>query len=158
MTRSNKNNGAITGRIVGYARVSTDGQSLDGQLATLKQHGASAIYREKVSGARSDRPQLRKALNAAMRQELIVRNVAALAELEQGKRRIMQTYTAEESARIREAARGNKYEAAIVLFNTTGCRLGEILGLRWEALDHEQGTMQIVTTLKEDGSGCCATA
>jgi DNA invertase Pin-like site-specific DNA recombinase len=65
MTRSNKNNnGAIAGRIVGYARVSTDGQSLDGQLATLKQHGASAIFREKVSGARSDRPQLRKALNA----------------------------------------------------------------------------------------------
>jgi len=58
MTRSNKNNGAITGRIVGYARVSTGGQSLDGQLATLKQHGASVIYREKVSGARSDRSQL----------------------------------------------------------------------------------------------------
>ena len=65
MTRSNKSNGHMaTGRVVGYARVSTDGQSLDGQLATLKQHGASVIFREKVSGARSDRPQLRKALNA----------------------------------------------------------------------------------------------
>jgi DNA invertase Pin-like site-specific DNA recombinase len=62
MTRSNKNNGATTGRIVGYARVSTDGQSLDIQLATLKQHGASVIFREKVSGARSDRPQLQRLL------------------------------------------------------------------------------------------------
>jgi integrase len=92
---------------------------------------------------------LRKALNDALRQELVMRNVAALAELEQGKRRVMSTYTAEESARIREAARGHKYEAAIVLFTTTACRLGEILGLRWEALDLERGTMQIVTTLKE---------
>jgi DNA invertase Pin-like site-specific DNA recombinase len=67
--RSKNGNGGhvaptTTGRVVGYARVSTDGQSLDGQLATLKQHGASVIFREKVSGARSDRPQLRKALNA----------------------------------------------------------------------------------------------
>jgi hypothetical protein len=38
-----------------YARVSTGGQSLDGQLAKLKQHGASVIHREKVSGARSAR-------------------------------------------------------------------------------------------------------
>jgi integrase len=32
---------------------------------------------------------------------------------------------------------------------TTGCRLGEILGLRWEAVDLDRGTMQIVTVAKE---------
>ena len=65
--RSNKSNGghmapAITGHIVGYARVSTDGQSLDTQLATLKAAGAATVYREKISGARSDRPQLQRLL------------------------------------------------------------------------------------------------
>lgn len=66
-TRSNRNGGPVApaaGRVVGYARVSTGGQSLDGQLATLKQHGASVIYREKVSGARSDRSQLTRCIAA----------------------------------------------------------------------------------------------
>jgi hypothetical protein len=62
----------------------------------------------------------------------------------------MQTYTPEESARIREAARGTRYEAAIVLFNTTACRLDEILGSCWPALDLNKGALEIATTLKED--------
>ena len=93
---------------------------------------------------------LRKALNDALRQELIVRNVAALARLDKGRGHEMQTYTPEESVRIREAARGNRYEAAIVLFNSTAARLGEILGACWPALDLNRGTLEIVTTLKED--------
>ena len=49
---------------VGYWRVSTDGQSLDDQIAALKAAGATKLFAEKPSGARSDRPQLRKAINA----------------------------------------------------------------------------------------------
>ena len=50
--------------IVGYCRVSTDGQTLDAQIAELKAAGATKLFAEKQSGARSDRPQLRKALAA----------------------------------------------------------------------------------------------
>jgi DNA invertase Pin-like site-specific DNA recombinase len=46
--------------IYGYARVSSDGQCLDAQLDELKRAGCERVFREKVSGARSDRRQLAK--------------------------------------------------------------------------------------------------
>jgi DNA invertase Pin-like site-specific DNA recombinase len=48
--------------IYGYARVSTDGQSVDAQAKQLRQAGAGRVFRETASGARADRPQLRRAL------------------------------------------------------------------------------------------------
>jgi DNA invertase Pin-like site-specific DNA recombinase len=50
--------------MLGYARVSTDGQSLDGQIEELRAAGCTRVYAEKVSGARTDRKELQKALKA----------------------------------------------------------------------------------------------
>jgi len=41
--------------IIGYARVSTDGQTLDAQQASLKAAGAEKVFAEKVSGANMSR-------------------------------------------------------------------------------------------------------
>jgi DNA invertase Pin-like site-specific DNA recombinase len=49
---------------IGYARVSTDGQTLDAQVAQLRAAGAAKVFKEKVSGAKSDRTQLKKAIAA----------------------------------------------------------------------------------------------
>ena len=47
----------------GYARVSTDGQSVAAQVAALTAAGAAKVFRETASGAKTDRAQLRKALD-----------------------------------------------------------------------------------------------
>jgi DNA invertase Pin-like site-specific DNA recombinase len=48
--------------IVGYARVSTDGQTLDAQHSALIAAGAERVFSEKQSGAKTDRAQLARAL------------------------------------------------------------------------------------------------
>jgi DNA invertase Pin-like site-specific DNA recombinase len=50
--------------IYGYARVSTDGQSVAAQVAALRAAGAGRVFREVASGAQTDRVQLRKAIAA----------------------------------------------------------------------------------------------
>src|SRR3974377_1148950 len=51
-------------RLIGYARVSTYGQTLDSQLEQLRAAGCSSqsIYCEKVTGARADRRELNRML------------------------------------------------------------------------------------------------
>jgi DNA invertase Pin-like site-specific DNA recombinase len=44
--------------VYGYARVSTDGQSLTTQVAELKAAKCEKIFQEKINGARSDRKHL----------------------------------------------------------------------------------------------------
>ena len=46
--------------IVGYARVSTTGQTLDAQVEQLAAAGCDRVYRETASGARADRPELQR--------------------------------------------------------------------------------------------------
>ena len=58
--------------MIGYARVSTNGQSLDGQVTALTAAGARTLYKEKISGARADRPQLAKLMSALRKDDVVV--------------------------------------------------------------------------------------
>ena len=58
--------------VYGYARVSTDGQSLSAQLAELKAAKCEKIFQEKISGARSDRKQLAKLMAALAKGDILV--------------------------------------------------------------------------------------
>lgn len=50
--------------MIGYARVSTSGQTLAAQIEQLRAAGCTTIFQETASGARTDRPQLKKAIAA----------------------------------------------------------------------------------------------
>lgn len=58
--------------IIGYARVSTKEQNLTLQIDALKKEGCQQIFHEKVSGVKSDRPELRKMVNHLRPGDLLI--------------------------------------------------------------------------------------
>jgi DNA invertase Pin-like site-specific DNA recombinase len=66
--------------LYGYARVSMEGQSVDAQVRQLRAAGASKVFREMASGAKTDRPQFRRLLSEiATRDVVLVTRVDRLA-------------------------------------------------------------------------------
>ena len=59
-------------RRLGYARVSTYGQTLDAQLEQLRDDGCRKIYREKASGAQADRRELQRLLKTIRIGDLVI--------------------------------------------------------------------------------------
>lgn len=76
----------------GYARVSTDGQSVAGQVATLKAAGAEKIFKEVASGAKTDRAQLHRLLNALDEGDVLL--VTRLDRLARSTRDLLNTLAA----------------------------------------------------------------
>ena len=58
--------------IFGYARVSTTEQSLDSQFDALRQAGARRIFKEKISGAAKERPQLHRLIEQLRDDDIVV--------------------------------------------------------------------------------------
>lgn len=57
---------------IGYARVSTKDQNLSLQMDALEKEGCKQIFQEKVSGAKSDRPELRKMIDQLREGDVII--------------------------------------------------------------------------------------
>lgn len=60
------------GQLIGYARVSTQGQNLEQQRVILAQYGCLRIFEEKVSGARIDRLQLERLFDHLRAEDIVV--------------------------------------------------------------------------------------
>jgi len=75
--------------IIGYARVSTDGQTLDAQQAMLRSAGADKIFSETVSGAVTDRKELRRAIACLNSGDLLI--VTKLDRLARSTRDLLNT-------------------------------------------------------------------
>ena len=78
--------------IYGYARVSTDGQSVAAQVTALKAAGAGKVFREVASGAQSDRTQLRRLLASLVPADVVT--VTRLDRLARSTRDLLNTLAA----------------------------------------------------------------
>jgi DNA invertase Pin-like site-specific DNA recombinase len=75
--------------IYGYARVSTDGQSLDAQVKQLCAAGAEKVFRETASSAKTDRVQLRRVLDQLAKGDVLT--VTRLDRLARSTRDLLST-------------------------------------------------------------------
>jgi|SRR5579859_2146520 len=120
-------------------------QQVEQLYAHVSSLGKAANTVQKV------RIPLRAALADAVRFDMVGRNVAAIAKMpvDTTPQAEMQTYTAEQVNRLFAVAQGDRLEALYILLPSTGCRLGELLGLRWEHLDLDRAELRIVGALKD---------
>jgi DNA invertase Pin-like site-specific DNA recombinase len=76
----------------GYARVSTDGQSIEAQVRQLAKAGCKRVFREVASGAKTDRAQLRRLLSGIEAGDVVM--VTRLDRLARSTRDLLNTLAA----------------------------------------------------------------
>jgi integrase len=96
---------------------------------------------------------LKSALEHAVREEEIPRNVARNVRTGTPRPRRFEPLTADEARQFLAAARGHRLHALFELALHTGLRKGELLGLHWEDLDLDAGTAAIRRTLQRTSRG-----
>ena len=89
------------------------------------------------------REVLSSALTTAMRQELVIRNVARFVVLPGRAEADVEPWSASEVAAFLSAARGHWLHMPFVLLVLYGMRRGEVLGLRWRDIDFDRNELHI---------------
>ena len=97
---------------------------------------------------------IHSALKYAVKTDMLVQNVAD--KVDRPKKNSFQPVflSAEEMQEMFEALRGTKLELPVLVAAFYGFRRGEVLGLKWDAIDFERGTISVirtVTTITLDG-------
>jgi integrase len=91
---------------------------------------------------------LHKALEDALRLNLVQRNVADLVSLPRIAKHEMKALAPDQARALLDAARGDRLEALYAVAVYTGMRQGELLALRWSDVDFERKHLQVRATLQ----------
>jgi integrase len=86
---------------------------------------------------------LHKALDNAVRWELVAQNVCEKVSPPRKQRHEIRPLTPEQIHQLLDAARGHPQEALFILALATGMRRGELLGLKWQDISFTEGTLQV---------------
>jgi integrase len=127
------------------------------KLSKLTPAHVQGLYRDKLdSGLSAATVQkihavLHKALAQALKWNMIARNAADGVKAPRPAPEEMHPLSPDEARKLIEAVRGDKLEALYVLAVHTGMRQGELLALKWEDVDLNEGIIHIRRTLARSG-------
>lgn len=124
------------------------------RLRALAPGHLRELYAERLDAGFSPRTVshahtlLKQVLRQALADGLISRNVAEAVKPPKSTSKEINPLSPEETRRLLSAAKYDRYEALYVLAVTCGLRRGELLGLVWDDLDLEDGTLRVRRTLQ----------
>lgn len=131
---------------------------LEPVLGRIRLSSLSVADVERLMRSRSDaglsprrvaliRATLRRALGRAVRNGLLVRNVAALATAPRQERHEIEPLSPGQARTLLASVHGHRLEGLIVAALATGLRLGELLGLAWADIELDGGTLTVRNSL-----------
>ena len=128
-------------------------------LRELEARHIQSFYSEKLKVVKPNtvihyHAIIHSALKYAVKTDMIIQNVAD--KVDRPKKNDFQPVflSAEETQKMFEAIKGTKLELPVLVAAFYGLRRGEVLGLKWDAIDFERGTISIkrtVTSINLDG-------
>lgn len=114
-------------------------RSLHARLLEAGLHPRTVLHVHRV---------LHTALEDAVRQEVLARNVCDAVRPPRVPAREVTVPSEEELSRLLRAVRGTRLEVPVLLAALCGLRRGEVLALRWEDVDFERGLLQVRRSLE----------
>src|SRR5207248_2815667 len=119
------------------------------QLQKLTPQHVQALYARKLQEGLTARTihsihsLLHKALDKAVRWNLVARNVCDMVSPPRPERHEISPLTKEQAVQLLQAARHHRLEALLTLTVATGMRRGELLALCWHDINFEDGSLQV---------------
>lgn len=130
------------------------------QLQALQASDVQKLYKVKLSSGRiKDKTGLsnttvsyihavlKQALTQAVKEQVVVRNIMDAVSKPKPVRHQIQPLTIEQIKTFLKFASGHRFELAYSLECYTGLRRGELLGLRWQDVDFDKGTISVRQSL-----------
>lgn len=130
------------------------------KLAKLQPHHLQKLYNDKLEHGRHDgrgglsartveliHIVLHSALSQAMKEGLVVRNASEATKRPRREKHEMRVLTLEEQTRLQAVLSTERLGPAFLLDLGTGMRCGELLGLKWENVDLNEGVIRVQQSL-----------
>lgn len=139
----------------------------DIRLSRLTALHIESLYQEKRSSGRADGKAgglsertvlhihrvLSESLKRAVRLKLLAHNPCLDVDAPKPVRKEVSALSEDQTGILLDAAKDTRLYALILAAVTTGLRLGELLGLKWDAVDLDGGVLQVRRSLMRSGSG-----